>query len=351
MKTIDEIYQEMAAQVALETGVAPAGNSEMAVRLYALAAQIYGLYEENAWTCRQCFPQTATGEELEKHGFLRGITRLPAQRAAGTLRFSLQTAAGEDLAIPQGTVCLSAGGVRFETTAAGVLSAGSLWTDVAAQACEPGTGGNVPAGVVRTMAVAPAGVASCTNPTAFTGGREEEGDEDLRTRILATYQTIPNGTNSAYYAQQALAVPGVAAVQVLPKNRGVGTVDVVIAGTGGVPEQTLLQQVQEDLEKKREIAVDLKVLPPETVVVHLILSVKPAAGTDAAAVLERVEQAMETWFDGHMLGQNLLLAQIAQRIYQVEGVENYQIEGPVNDVTVEEGQLPVLGSLSVEEMW
>lgn len=83
MKTIDEIYQEMAAQVALETGVAPAGNSEMAVRLYALAAQIYGLYEENAWTCRQCFPQTATGEELEKHGFLRGITRLPAQRAAG----------------------------------------------------------------------------------------------------------------------------------------------------------------------------------------------------------------------------------------------------------------------------
>ena len=222
---------------------------------------------------------------------------------------------------------------------------------MAAQACEPGTGGNVPAGVVRTMAVAPAGVASCTNPTAFTGGREEEGDEDLRTRILATYQTIPNGTNSAYYAQQALAVPGVAAVQVLPKNRGVGTVDVVIAGVSGVPEQTLLQQVQEDLEKKREIAVDLKVLPPETVVVHLILSVKPAAGTDAAAVLERVEQAMETWFDGHMLGQNLLLAQIAQRIYQVEGVENYQIEGPVNDVTVGEGQLPVLGSLSVEEMW
>ena len=105
------------------------------------------------------------------------------------------------------------------------------------------------------------------------------------------------------------------------------------------------------MEKKREIAVDLKVLPPETVVVHLILSVKPAAGTDAAAVLERVEQAMETWFDGHMLGQNLLLAQIAQRIYQVEGVENYQIEGPVNDVTVGEGQLPVLGSLSVEEMW
>lgn len=59
---------------------------------------------------------------------------------------------------------------------------------------------------------------------------------------------------------------------------------------------------------------------------------------------------MVSWFDGSMLGKDLLLAQIGQRIYQVEGVENYQIQGPVNDVTVADNQLPVLGVLSVEEL-
>ena len=100
MKTVEELYQEMVRQVALETGVAPEGNDEMAVRMYALAAQLYGLYAENEWTRRQCFPQTAVGEALEQHGALRGVQRLPAQRAAGRLRFSLSEAAGEDLEIP-----------------------------------------------------------------------------------------------------------------------------------------------------------------------------------------------------------------------------------------------------------
>ena len=156
MKTVEEIYREMMDRFSQETGMEPNGTGEMAVRMYALAAQVYGLYEELAWTCRQCFPQTATGEELEKHGFLRGIARNPARQASGTLRFSVQEAVEEDLEIAQGTVCMTAGLVAFETTQAGVLPAGELSVDLPAQAVEPGPGGNVSAGTVRTMAVAPA---------------------------------------------------------------------------------------------------------------------------------------------------------------------------------------------------
>lgn len=252
--------------------------------------------------------------------------------------------------IAQGTVCMTAGLVAFETTQAGVLPAGELSVDLPAQAVEPGPGGNVSAGTVRTMAVAPVGVAACTNPVPFTGGREEEGDEELRARILATYQQLPNGTNGAYYAQEALAVEGVTAVRVLPKNRGMGTVDVIIAGVEGLPGEELLRQVQERLEQKREIAVDVAVLAPEPVAVRLILSVKPKPGLLPGPVIARVQEAMETWFDGSMLGRDLLLAQIGQRIYQVEGVDNYRIEGPANDVVVAENQLPVLESVSVEEL-
>lgn len=231
-----------------------------------------------------------------------------------------------------------------------VLSAGSLSVDVLAQAVEAGPSGNTAAGLIRTMSVAPAGIAACTNPAAFTGGREEEEDEAFRARILATYRQLPNGTNAAAYAQQTLAVEGVCAVNVLPKKRGLGTVDVVITSAGGVPGTALVEQVQGVLEEQREIAVDVKVMAPETVTVDLILSVKPKEGLLPGPVIDRVKAALRAWFDGSLLGQDVLLAQIGQKIFAVDGVANYQIQGPVNDVTVGRGQLPVLGKLSVEEL-
>ena len=328
----------------------PEGTGELAVRLYALAAQVYGLYQEAEWTRRQCFPQTATGEELDKHAFLRGLTRNEAVRAAGTLRFSVGTAAQTDLPIPQGTVCMTAGLVTFETTREAVLPAGKLSVDVPAQAVLPGSGGNTPAGTIRTMAVAPTGVAACTNPAAFTGGRETEGDEALRARILASYQRLPNGTNAAYYEQEATALEGVAAANVLPKNRGLGTVDIYIAADGGLPSQELLEEVQDALESKREIAVDLRVLSPQAVTVNVLVSVKARESYLLQTVREAVSAAIQTWFDGGLLGKDLLLADLRQRIYETEGVANYRIDSPANDVTVSPGQLPVLGVLSVEEL-
>ena len=76
--TVEEIYQQMAAAFEEETGVTLRGDGDMAVRLYAVAAQIYGLYVQAEWVDRQCFPQTAVGEFLDKHAQLRGLTRRAA---------------------------------------------------------------------------------------------------------------------------------------------------------------------------------------------------------------------------------------------------------------------------------
>lgn len=72
--------------------------------------------------------------------------------------------------IAKGSVCLTAGLLRFETKEDAVLPAGALSVDVAAQAAETGPGGNVPQGMVRVMSVAPLGIDGCTNPEPFTGG-------------------------------------------------------------------------------------------------------------------------------------------------------------------------------------
>ena len=350
MKTIDEIYREMLACFGEETGLEPREGTDLSARMYALAAQVYALYVQADWVTRQAFPQTAEGEYLDYHAQLRSLERKPALPAQGTVRFTAGEAAQSDRSIPQGTVCMTAGLVRFATTQAAVLPAGELTVDVPVQALEPGTAGNVSAQTVVSMAVAPMGIASCTNPQAFAGGADGEGDEELRARILDTFRRLPNGANAAFYEQGALSFDQVAAAAVIPKPRGLGSVDVIVSTLAGTPGEELLEQLQDYFEQRREIAVDVQVKAPTPVTVNVAVQVKAKGGWDKTQVLDQVEETLESWFDGKLLGQDVLLAQLGSLIYGCDGVENYAVSAPAADLAVDADELPVLGTLSVEEM-
>ena len=350
MKTIDEIYREMLACFGEETGLEPREGTDLSARMYALAAQVYALYVQADWVTRQAFPQTAEGEYLDYHAQLRSLERKPALPAQGTVRFTAGEAAQSDRAIPEGTVCMTAGLVRFATTQAAVLPAGELTVDVPVQALEPGTAGNVSAQTVVSMAVAPMGIASCTNPQAFAGGADGEGDEELRARILDTFRRLPNGANVAFYEQGALSFDQVAAAAVIPKPRGLGSVDVIVSTLAGTPGEELLEQLQDYFEQRREIAVDVQVKAPTPVTVNVAVQVKAKGGWDKTQVLDQVEETLEGWFDGKLLGQDVLLARLGSLIYGCDGVENYAVSAPAADLAVDADELPVLGTLSVEEM-
>ena len=345
--TIDKIYGQMVEAFQKETGVTLAGDGDMAVRLYAVAAQIYALYVQADWVNRQCFPQTAQGEYLDKHAQLRGLERRAAVAAEGILRFETDQAPSTDLTIPAGTVCMTAGLVRFETTQEAVLQAGETMVETTAAAVEPGASGNVAAGTIRTMAVAPVGVSRCTNPEGFSGGLDEESDEELRERVLETFQRMPNGANAAFYEQSAMSFPQVAAAAVVSRPRGVGSVDVVVSTAAGVPDSELLEELQAYFEERREIAVDVLVRAPEVQDVDVTIQIQTAANRDGETVRQAVEQAVRSWFDGRQLGQSILRARLGQLIFDVDGVENYVLTAPAADVTVESDVLPMLKTLSV----
>ncbi len=347
-KTVEEIYGEMRALFQQETGISLRETSEMAVRFYAVATQIYGLYVQNRWTLAQCFPQTAAGAYLDYHAALRGLERKQAGKAEGLLRFSVEAPGGTNLSIPAGTVCMTAGLVAFETTTEAVLTAGSSWVDVPARAVEPGAGGNGSAGSVRAMSVPPLGISGCTNPAAFTGGTEEEGDEALRSRILETYLRMPNGANAAFYEREVLSVPQVAAVNVVGRARGRGTVDVILAGAAGDLPGQVIQEALEHLNQKREIAVDLTVRNPTNTSVGVQVKIAAEDGAGFPTVKAAVEQKLGAYFDGRLLGKPILRAKLGELIFSVPGVSNYRIVQPENDLPAVPGQLPRLGSLTVE---
>ena len=323
MKTVDEIFGEMLVSFGARTGMEVDQGCDLAVRLYAAAAQIYALYLQADWVARQAFPQTAEGDYLDLHAQLRGLERKQASHAAGTLRFFADEAAETPREIPLGTVCMTAGLVRFETTRAAVLPAGQLQVDVPARALLAGSSGNAAAGTVLSMAVAPVGVRRCDNPEPFLGGSDGETDSELRKRVLDTFQRLPNGANAAFYQQEALSFPEVAAATVVARPRGVGTVDVFLATAAGLPDSGLLEQVAAHLEERREIAVDVQVKAPEVRTVDVSVQVAARPGADFNTVRQAVESAVRGWFDGRLLGQSVLRAQLGALIFGVEGVENY----------------------------
>lgn len=350
MKTVDEIYREMMGIFTERTGLEAGAGGDLAVRFYAVAAQIHALYLQAAWTERQCFPQTASGEFLDFHAELRGVERKKPAAAEGKIRFSVPEALKKDLMIPVGTVCMTAGLVRFETTRKGFLTAGELYVDVPARAVEPGYSGNAAADTILTMAIAPAGVALCTNPEPFSGGADEEDDESLRSRVLATYRRLANGANAAYYEQQAMSFDEVSAAMVIPRARGIGTVDVIVAARDGVPEQELLDRIRAVFDESREIAVDVQVRGPVLLTVNVALKIKAAPSYEPGSVISAVKEAVAKCFDGEQMGRDVLLARLGAAVFEIPGVENYVFSAPTSDVAVAEDVLPVLGTLTVEEM-
>ncbi len=347
MKTVQQIYEEMRAAFAEKAGFIPSEGCDCAVRLYALAAQVQALSAQAEWVLDQSFPQTAQGAYLDSHARMRGLTRRAASKAVGTLRFVAKDSAALDCTIPVGTVCMTSGGVRFETTEASVLKAGEAWVDVAAQAVEAGAAGNAVALSVTLMSLPPVGIAQCSNPAAFTLGAEAEDDESLRSRILASYERLPNGANAAYYEREALRVPGIAAAKAVGRARGVGTVDVYAATAEGVPSEEQLAAITAALEEKREIAVDVCVLAPTLKTVNVSAAL---AAEDFEAAKANAERALRAFFTGEKLGKSVLTAELLSLIFAAEGVENCHLSAPGVDVAVGETELPVLGTLSITEM-
>ena len=350
MKTIDEIYRELLETFSSQSGYLPSASCDLSARLYAVAAQVQALYLQAEWVMGQAFPQTAQGTYLDYHAETRGIQRSVATAAEGYLRFQVDTAVAQDLSIPAETVCMTVEGRRFQTVEAAVLEAGELYVDVLSKALEPGSGGNVAAGTVIRMAVAPAGVKSCTNPAAFVGGADQEGDEALRIRVLDSFKRLPNGANAAFYEREAMNFPGVAAAKAVGRARGIGTVDVYVATEAGLPGTELLEAIEADLQAKREIAVDVEVCTPQEQTVDVTVAIQAAEGYTYDQAEDEADAAIRAHFTGDLLGKGVTLAELGHLLYSLESVSNYHFTAPAADVAAVVTALPRLGSLTISDM-
>lgn len=344
-----EIYEGMRTRMAERCGYEPDDGAELAVRLYAAAAQIESLYAYADWSRRQCFPHTAVGEYLDLHAQMHGLSREPAKAAHGTLIVGIDQPLDFVLTIPEGTRFCVPGGPQYHLAETLRIPIGLTENEALALCDEAGTVGNVAAGEICGLTEAPNYVNSVYNPSPFTGGVNEESDDHLRERILAACRRRPNGANTDYYEAIALAESGITSAAAVAAYPSAGNLTLYVSGDYGLPEDGQLMAVREALSDRTELGVQVLVRAPEARAVDLEVTVWPVDGVRGADALAAAQGAIEAHFAKPLLGHGVFRSAIGSLIYNTGLVKNYEFLQPDEDLTARPSVLYTLGTLVVQE--
>jgi uncharacterized phage protein gp47/JayE len=313
------------------------------------------LHEIEARLCElrtQVFPQTSTGVYLDRHAACRGLVRKEAVAGGGTLRFSRETASMTDIPIPAGTIVATrfTPQLQFATAEAGVLPAGQLSVLLPAVAVLAGVGGQVAAGAVCLLVSSLPGITGVTNPAPLEGGLDEENDEALRERLLTAYRNISNGTNAAYYHDIAMREPGVVAVNVIPRARGRGTVDVVVKCGSGASYIAATAHLAGVFAREREINVDVQVVAAIAKPVAVTAEIAFADEYESAAVADQCTRRVQEYASSLDVGEPLYLAKLYKLLLEIDGVKNVRIPAPAADTITDDYTALTVSPLSIRAM-
>nr|DAM37304.1 MAG TPA: baseplate assembly protein [Caudoviricetes sp.] len=204
----------------------------------AMSPILIQLYTKMNDAARQVMLRYARGTVLDAIGARLGVSRLEAEKATTTLRFSVTTPQATNIVIPKWTKVTSDGEIYFATDAAAVLQAGAYSVDVPASGTEGGSQFNgYQAGVLVTLTDQIPYIGSVTNLTTTSGGTDGEpytttGDSNYRERIiLAPSKLSTAGPAGAYEYWAQAADPSITDVKVSSDVETVETTLSVVSGS------------------------------------------------------------------------------------------------------------------------
>ena len=331
-----------------ESGFVPQNESDIMLRMRVLAGEIYAQRVYADYIRRQMFPTTAAGEYLDAHAAQRGLARKNGTKAVGRAVFCTAADEHDDIMIPAGTVVGTADSLRFVTDSDVILRDGATTVTADVTAAQPGSAYNITSGKLCVMVTPVMGVESVRNSVVFSGGTDDETDEQLRKRVVDSYQNISNGANAAYYRSIVMSVDGVYSASVIGAARGVGTVDIYAGAKGSGLSAAKLSEIQTLLDEKREVNVDAKVFNPSALIVNLYIRLTVKEGFDFDTVASAVQAAVTEYITGLGIGRNLLLSDVGEVVYHIEGVMSYKfLETYGSDREIPANRYAIPGSILV----
>ncbi|WP_340701676.1 baseplate J/gp47 family protein [Brevibacillus borstelensis] len=223
---------------------------------------------------------TATGEKLDELGEEYGVERKAASKAIYSVTIGKSSAVTSDTPVPDNFLVTTTPigndppiQYRVIPRQAKVIPYGRTSVDeVLVECTEFGERGNVPEGAINL--VAQAGFDFVSNAVVYRAGTNIEEDEVYRQRILDRKRNPGKGGTAHDYKTWAESVNGVVSALVIPLNRGNGTVDIVITGVNGIPDQVVIEECQSFIETKTPAGMadgGVKVLAPTPITINVTL--------------------------------------------------------------------------------
>ncbi len=306
----------------------------------------YQVYRVLNRILQQAVPGTSTGKWLDVHADGVGITRLPALKAVGRIRFYRSSSAG-NIPIAKNKIVRTAADSRgryhrYVTTESGVIEAAAEYTDIVCIAEEYGAAENVAAGEITELVTPIPGVARIENYADWliNEGADIETDEQLRERYRLRMMG-DSGVTKYAYAHWAMTVPGVMSVSILDRHpRGQGTVDIVVVGAAGIPTPALLAEVEKAIAPGAPINDDWMVIPPEAVDCAIVGELEYVSGDPERiirACKDRILQLFSpTREDDHRLGigQDVTLDLLTWAVMSTDMIKNVTWSAPLADIPV-----------------
>lgn len=328
-RTYEEILESMKNAYFEEYGAAPEESSQTMKRFEILASELFSLSCYGDYIFRQAFVQTASGENLDKMGELRGCIRKTAQVSEGELTFSISEASEENIIIPVDTVCSVEGKpyLQFATTEEGVIAAGETSVTVSAVSLEAGSEYNVDENTVTIMVNAPVGINSVHNEYAFAGGYSDENDEAYRNRILRHYNILPNGINCTSCENMVLTLDYVIDCKIIPATSTAPIKIIVTTKSGTI-----------DSQQKIEIARKIPFIDATNANYEVYHSViKPVSFNAYACVLKgydtddmtaRIRERIDGVFSAIRPGDTLYPSSLDKAVVGIEGLVSCTFSSP-----------------------
>lgn len=307
------------------------------------------------------FAETTFGEWLDRRASEHGLTRRAATPAKGTVTIT----GVNGTVIPATTTEVTTETTEgvpaevFRVDASATIAGGTATVTVTA--VEGGAAGNVGAGQITLLGQPIAGVTGVTNAAAFTGGLDEETDDELLARYLQRVRNPGSSGNQADYINWALEVAGVGGAAVVPLEGGPGTVTVAIIDTNKRANNiaTLVASVQSYIAPsgsgsgtgKAPIGAAVTIQAATEVAVALSATLTIESGYNVASVRAAAELAYEAYIKSlaFAVDNDVRIAKVISLLLDVPGVAdatNVLLNGAATNVAISVKQIAIKGAVT-----
>jgi uncharacterized phage protein gp47/JayE len=345
-------------------------NAVLRVLAWVTAGLAYSVYGYHDWIAKQSVPFTATDEFLQGWAALIGIYQKDATPATGQATFN----GSPNIYLASGVALTRQDATPYTTTTGGTTDAYGNVTvgivaavDGAATNCDAGTpiAIDTPIAGLNSSGTVVAAVAGSN--AGCTGGADQELEDALRTRMLAKYRAPPQGGSAADYQQWAMAVPGVSRAWVQPFGMGPGSVivrpmfDDANAADGGFPQGTdgvASGETRGTVATGDQLTVAnyIWTLQPVTALVYVAAPVAHPIDVvlvdldpdDPDLEAEIVAAIDDMYLPKATIGGTIWPSDIYEAILATPGINHFTMTQPALPITVAAGELPIMGTLTVE---